>query len=243
MFKIIYKYWVYFIFVLVFFLIYPFFVLFIQVRSWHRYGHFMNRIWAFSVLPLCVPMEIERRSLLVKDQSYVFAANHSSYLDIASLMYVLPGYSFFMGKASLGRLPLFGYMYRNLYILLDRRSVESKKEVILRSQQEIQNGNNLAIFPEGTIPKDNAPQMIEFKDGAFKIAIQQQVPIVPITMPYNHIILADDRTFTPRYHKLKIIIHEPIPTVGMTENDIAALKKKTYDIIHEELKKHNPHLQ
>jgi 1-acyl-sn-glycerol-3-phosphate acyltransferase len=78
--------------------------------------------------------------------------------------------------------------------------------------------------------------MGEFKDGAFRAAIEKQIPIVPVTIPYNWIILPADQ-FLLRWHPLKVIFHEPIETTGLTLQDVDALKEKVFRIIDEELKR------
>ena len=80
--------------------------------------------------------------------------------------------------------------------------------------------------------------MAQFKDAAFRIAIEKQIAIVPVTIPYNWIILPDNE-FVLHWHKLKVIFHEPIVTTGLTMNDIGKLKHKLRRIITEELKRHN----
>jgi len=113
---------------------------------------------------------------------------------------------------------------------------------MVKCSQAIENNISVALFPEGTIPKHDNPKLIPFKDGAFRIAIEKQVPIVPVTLPHNWKILPDDGKWLIHRHLMKLIIHEPIETTGMTLEDVDKLKEKTYQIIHEELKKHNPGL-
>lgn len=237
----LYRAWVVFWFIIAFLCLYPFFVLFIQRESWKKYGHFCNKIWAHVVFFLCrLPVKLEWRYKPDPNKSYVYCPNHSSYLDIPTLCYSLPGYSVFVGKASLAKVPLFGYMFRNLYIPVDRKNSKSKYNTIQMGFEMIDKGRSLSIFPEGTIPKSHGPVMIPFKDGPFRIAVEKQIPIIPITIPYNWIILPDDGKFLPRRHLMKTIIHEPLETKGLTADDIPELKAKVFAIIEAELKKHNP---
>ena len=97
----------------------------------------------------------------------------------------------------------------------------------------------MVLFPEGTIPTKGAPNMINFKDGAFILAIEKQIPIVPVTIPYNWIILPNMGQKGLTLKKTKFIMHNPISTVGMSEDNVQELKAKTYEIIDKELKKHN----
>ena|SRR6478735_4728080 len=237
----LYRMWVWFWFIVAFLILYPFFVLFIQRESWKIYAHNCNKIWAHVVFFLCnLPVKLEWRFRPDPKKSYVYCPNHSSYLDIPTLCYSLPGYAAFVGKAELAKVPLFGYMFRNLYIPVDRKSSKSKYDTVQAGFKMIDQGRSLSIFPEGTIPKGHGPAMIHFKDGPFRIAVEKQIPIIPITIPYNWIILPDDGKFLPRRHLMKTIIHEPIETLGLTATDIPALKEKVFNIIEAELKKHNP---
>lgn len=232
----IYKIWVWFWFLVVFLMLYPFFLLFTIKETWYPAGHFLNKLWAYIVFTLCfLPVKVEFRFRPKKKTPYIYCPNHASYLDIATLCYALPGYYKFVGKASLAKVPLFGYMFRKLYIAVDRKSQISRYKTMIQSFEAIDKKIGLAIFPEGTIPQQGSPKMISFKDGPFRIAIEKQIPVVPVTIPYNWIILPDDGKFTPHRHLLKTIIHEPIETKGMTNADVDSLKEKTFRIIEKEL--------
>ena len=110
---------------------------------------------------------------------------------------------------------------------------------MVKALEAVDRGRSLAIFPEGTIPKGNHPAMIHFKDGPFRIAVEKQIPIVPVTIPYNWIILPDNGKFVPNRMLMKTVIHEPIETKGMTVDDIDYLKKLTFEIIDKQLKADN----
>lgn len=239
----LFKFWVIFCFIIVFLMIFPFFVLFAQRESWKRYGHFMNKLWAYTVFWSCaLKTDVRYKFKPNGHDQYVYCANHSSYLDIPSLCYALPGYFILMGKASLAKAPLFGYMFTSFYIAVDRSKAKSRAEALKKSQQALDKGYSLAIFPEGTIPRENLPKMIPFKDGAFRLAIEKQVPIVPVAIINNWKILPDDGSFTPRLHPMITVVCEALDTKGLTLDDVNTLKQKTYDSIDKELKQFNPHI-
>ena len=224
-------------------MLFPFFVLFVQRESWKPAGHFLNKIWAHMVFGFCfLPTKIEFRFKPDRKKQYVYCANHSSYLDIPTLCYALPGYFLFIGKASLAKVPLFGYMFSNLYIPVNRNSTKSKYETIQRSLEALDKGRGLAYFPEGTVPRNNNPHMTAFKDGAFRVAIEKQVAIVPVTIPYNWLILPDDGEYVPNRYLMKVIVHEPVETTGLTLDNVDELKNKVYMILDEEIKKQNASL-
>ena len=135
------------------------------------------------------------------------------------------------------QIPLFGYMYKKLHITVDRSSLKSKFNTLKLSMQAIDEGKNLIIFPEGGILTEKDPVIGRFQDGAFRVAIEKQIPIVPVTIPYNWIILPPNE-FLLRWHRLKIVFHEPISTAGLGSSDIEDLKQKVFQVIQDELTKH-----
>jgi 1-acyl-sn-glycerol-3-phosphate acyltransferase len=122
-------------------------------------------------------------------------------------------------------------------ILVDRKSVTGSHRAFLKAEQEIDKGHCVALFPEGTIaPK--APQMLPFKNGAFKLAIEKQVPIVPVTFINNWNLLEDKAFWKSRCRPgvATVVIHPYIETKGMTEEDLLSLKTKVFEIINQPLK-------
>jgi 1-acyl-sn-glycerol-3-phosphate acyltransferase len=84
------------------------------------------------------------------------------------------------------------------------------------------------------------PHMGRFKDGAFRAAIEKQIQIVPVTIPYNWIILPDAKYMLINWKPLKLIFHEPIDPLAFELKDVDELKEKVYSIIDTELKKYFP---
>ncbi|WP_240676230.1 lysophospholipid acyltransferase family protein [Botryobacter ruber] len=237
----IYTTWCVTWFVMPFVVTYPLQLFFIRKKEWYRYVHSINRFWSSSALRMFLaPLKVEWRMQFSKEEQYIFTPNHSSYLDIPLVLHTIPGYLNFVGKSSLCKVPLWGKVYEKLYISVDRKSAVSSAKSYIKSVKSLEEGRNLVIFPEGTIPPTAGEQLLAFKDGPFKLAIEKQLPVVPVTMPYNHRFLPDvDGKFIVRWHPLKIVVHEPIPTAGMTLQDLPLLKEKVYHIIQQEITKHN----
>lgn len=145
----------------------------------------------------------------------------------------------FVGKNSISKVPLFGYMYRKLHILVDRSNMRSKYETLSRSIDALDRGISLTIFPEGGIKTTNPPAMSPFKSGAFKAAIENNTLIVPVTMAYNWIFLPDDNKFLPNHRRLKIVYHEAIDPVDYSIKSVNELSNRVFNIIAEELKRSN----
>ena len=227
-------------FVLPFVLIFPLFVIFLQRKAWTNHAFRIHRWWSKAFFTLSgISYEIEYLKELDPNRTYIFCPNHFSYLDIPSM--VRNRFIFaFMGKDDMQKIPMFGYMYKRMHITVDRERLKSRYGALIKAAEVLDEGRSLTIFPEGGIFTKDPPRMVAFKDGAFRLAIEKQVDVVPVTIPYNWIILPDDDKFLlNRSKKMKVIFHEPISTKGMNLNNINELKNKSFDIINEELRKHN----
>ncbi len=134
-------------------------------------------------------------------------------------------------------IPAFGFMYRRLHITVDRSKLKSRYSTLVKSLKALDDGKSLVIFPEGGIVTERDPIIGPFKDGAFRASIEKQIPIVPVTIPYNWIILPADE-FLMRWRPLKIIFHEPIDPSGYTMERIEEYKQRVRFVIEEELKLH-----
>lgn len=225
------------IFVILFILALPFFMVPILFPSQYQWTGIINRVWAHIFWTLIfIPYEIDMRFSPEKDARYIFCPNHFSYMDIPS-MGLNPINSIFVGKNDMESIPFFGFMYRKLHITVNRNSVKSRYETLLNARKAVNEGKSLMIFPEGGIISSHPPTMARFKDGAFRTAIEQQIPIVPVTIPFNWIILPDG-TFLLKRHRMKVIFHTPILTNDMELKDISELRNKTFEVIQQELLKH-----
>ena len=228
-------------FVMPFVVTYPFQAVLIRRQRWYPHVHGINRFWSSSALRMFLaPIKVEWHMRFDRKKQYIFTPNHSSYLDIPLLLHTIPGFINFVGKSSLTKVPLWGKVYEKLYIAVDRKSAISSAKSYIQSVRTLEQGRNLVIFPEGTIPPTAGEELLPFKDGPFRLAIEKQLPVVPVTMPYNHKFLPDlNGKLKVRWHPLKIVIHEPIETTGMTLQDLPALKERVHSIIQTEITKHN----
>ena len=225
------------VFGVLFFLSLPFLAIPMYFPRQHKITGIVNRWWArLLFFFIGIPVKTEYRAKLDARKRYIFCPNHFSYLDIPTAGMVSQNV-IFVGKTGIERIPLFGRMFGKLHITVDRSKLKSRYESLKRSMEAIDQGKNLVIFPEGGIVTQKDPGMGPFKDGAFRIAIEKQIAIVPVTIPYNWIILPPDQ-FLLRWHKLKVVFHEPIETTGMTLADVDGLKRKLFTIINQELKHH-----
>lgn len=227
------------VFIILFFIFFPLFLIPIAFPGQYKLTGVLNRWWAYGLFTLVgIPWKREIRGTLDPEKQYIFCPNHFSYIDIAA-MGLNPVNSIFVGKSAMEKIPLFGFMYRKLHITVDRSKLSSKYGSYTKSLSALDEGKSLMIFPEGGITSTKPPHMSRFKDGAFRLAIQKQIPIVPVTLPYNWIILPDTMPMLLRWKKLHLVFHEPIEPAEFTSGDVEALKNRVYDILDGELKKYN----
>lgn len=216
-----------------------FFLLLIPIifpKKFRLVGKF-NRWWGTALLTLVgIPFDIEYRERLNRRKQYIFCPNHCSYMDIVTLG-LNKHDTVFVGKNDLKNIPLFGFMYSKLHITVDRAKLKSRYITLVKSLKAIDQGKSLVIFPEGGIVSKYPPAMGEFKDGAFRAAIEKQIPIVPVTIPYNWIILPPDQ-FLLHWKRMKVIFHEPIDPSIYTLKDLHILKARVKNTIENELYNH-----
>jgi len=228
----------FFIFSLLLVLLFPLLLIPIIFPAQFKLTGIINRWWAkLLFIFVFLPYEAECRSKLDPKRTYIFCSNHFSFLDIPA-MGLNPINAIFVGKSSVEKVPLFGFMYRKLHITVDRASLRSRGNTVLNSLKAIDEGKSLIIYPEGGMATTQPPRMSHFKDGAFRAAIEKQIPVVPVTIPFNWIILPEHPL---RLHrgKVKVIFHEPIETKGMTNDDVRKLKDEVYSVIASELEIQN----
>ncbi len=222
------------IFCILFLLVFPLLLIPIIFPSRFQLVGVFNRWWARLLLILVgIPYHLEYRQKLNPAQQYIFCPNHFSYMDIATLG-LNKHDTVFVGKNDMKRLPLFGFMYSRLHITVDRARLKSRYNTMVRSLQALDQGKSLVIFPEGGIVSEHSPEMGPFKDGAFRAAIEKQIPIVPVTIPFNWIILPADK-FLLHWKPMKAVFHEPIDPSDYTMKELHVFKAKVRGVIENEL--------
>lgn len=200
----------------------------------------VKRLWARTICVLTfVKIRVKGKKNLPK-KPYVICANHASYLDIVIMFCIIPETFLFLGKAELLKWPIVRVFFKNMDIPVDRSNKVKAAHSIELTKLAVQKGYSIAIFPEGLIPDERIPQMRRFKNGAFTLAISQQVPIVPITFETNWKLFSHHGDLfgkgSPGF--TKTIIHKPIQTKGLTDKDLVSLSNQTFDVIEAPLLKH-----
>ena len=178
-------------------------------------------------------VQVDSQAEIDPQKSYIIIGNHTSMMDIMALLQIIRLPFVFVGKKELSKLPVFGYLYRKSNIMVDRQSPKSRKEVYNQVQKFIQKGNSIAIYPEGGVP-DPEVLLAPFKNGAFRMAIEHQLPIIPMVYLDNKRKFPYD-LFKGSPGKLRVKILPVIQTEGLTLEDMPALKDFAYKLIYNEL--------
>jgi 1-acyl-sn-glycerol-3-phosphate acyltransferase len=214
------------------------FILF-TILSEKTYSLFFKiaRLWARVILiGMGFRYSIKGTENFEEGKSYMLVANHTSMTDIMLMLLAVKNHPFvFVGKKELVNIPIFGFIYKRVCILVDRENSKSRFAVFERAQKRIQQGLSICIFPEGGVP-DESILLDEFKDGAFRIAIDHQLTIIPITF-YDNKKRFSYTFFSGSPGKMRAKIHPPIETIGKTMDDKLHIKQQVRDIILTELQK------
>lgn len=177
----LYRVWFYILITLPIVLLFPVLLLSIARRSWYPMFFRLAQFWArFIIFGMGFIPKITRLEDTVKGKSYMYIANHTSMADIMLMLHSVQNPFVFVGKKELARVPLFGFFYKRTCILVDRSDAKSRLAVLERAQQRLAQGLSICIFPEGGVPEDLDLVLDTFKDGAFRLALDQQIPIVPM---------------------------------------------------------------
>jgi 1-acyl-sn-glycerol-3-phosphate acyltransferase len=232
----IWRVWFYIVMLIPILVMLPFLVASILTESGYPYFFKMSRVWAKCVLfGMGFYYKVEKVQKLDRKKSYMFVANHTSMSDIMLMLAVVDNPFVFVGKMSLAKIPLFGFFYKRTSILVDRSCSKSRMEVFNEAQKRIDRGLSICIFPEGGVPLDESLILDNFKDGAFRLAIEHELPIVPLVFPDNKKRLS--YTFysgSPGLMRVKILPY--VETIGRTSvTDRREIREEIRDLIYNEL--------
>lgn len=234
-FWVLYRVWFYILVAIPIIVLFPFLLLSILKESWYPYFFKLARIWAwFILLGMGFNVKIAILQRPDKDKSYMFVANHTSMADIMLMLVAVKNPFVFVGKKELAKIPLFGFFYKRTCILVDRSSPKSRQAVFMRAQRRLQSGLSICIFPEGGVPEEHI-ELDTFKDGAFRLAINHKIPVVPISF------LDNKKRFSYTLcsggpGKMRVKIHEFFETKTLSIEDTRALNEKIRAVILQDLK-------
>lgn len=231
----IYHIWFYLLVTVVTVVLFPVLAISILKQSWYPFFFKIARLWSALIIygMLCRPV-IKREIRYEKGKSYLFVANHTSMLDIMLMFYATKNPFVFVGKKELAKFPLFGFIYKRTCILVDRGNNKSRVEAFRNAEKRLQKGLSICIYPEGGVPDDYNLILDQFKDGAFRLAIEHQIPIAPMTfydnkkrLPYNF--------FKGFPGKMRVKQHQIVSTKQLEPSDRKSLKNEVRQLILNEL--------
>ncbi len=196
--------------------------------SWIGYAFLKAWSLIFSILTF-IHYSVQGKENFKKGNSYIYVSNHTSFLDIPGVCLTIPGEFRPLAKKELLKLPVFGMIARGATIIVDRSSAESRKKSIDKLKQALKEGINILLFAEGT--QNRSKEVLQpFHDGAFRIAIDTQQPIIPIVI-IGAGELMPPGTIHLKPGKIKIVVGKEIQTAGLTVSDSNALKTQTFQIM------------
>ena len=191
-----------------------------------NFGHRCARAWSWLIVKTSgVTIDVEGLEKLDRSRSYIFAANHQSIYDIPILFTSLPFQLRIISKDSIGRIPFMGWhLSRTGHVLVDR--ARPGAGVVKKMARLVAAGHSLIVFPEGTRSTDGT--VARFKAGSFLIALQSQLPIVPISLiGSRHVMFRGEVTVRPRH--VTVIVHDPVETAGLPRDAARELTETVRD--------------
>jgi 1-acyl-sn-glycerol-3-phosphate acyltransferase len=230
----IWRIWFYLLVIIPILIMMPLLVIAISKEKYHPYFYKLARIWAYIIyFGMGFRYNKEMKQFVDAKKSYMFIANHSSMMDIMLMFILLKNPFVFVGKIELSKMPVFGFIYKRTAIMVDRSSPESRRAVFEDANRRIKQGTSICIFPEGGVP-DRSVLLDSFKKGAFRLAIEHQLPIVPITFcslkkyyPFEW--------FSGKPANIKVTFHEHIEVTGLTLGDVNQIKDEAWELLHKNL--------
>lgn len=169
-----------------------------------------------------------------KSKSYIFVSNHISYLDAAIIPKAYRQPIRPLGKVEMSKVPVFGFIYRNAIVTVDRSSAANRANSVRILKSLINKGISVLVFPEGTFNMTTQP-LKDFYDGAFRVAIETQTPVKPVLfldayrrMPYESLL-----SMTPG--RSRIIYLDEIQVTGYTLSDVTLLKDEVFALMERKL--------
>lgn len=169
-----------------------------------------------------------------KGQSYIFVANHISYMDTPTIVRALRKPVRPLGMVEMTKVPIFGFIYKNAIVTVDRSSTANRAKSVQVLKSVLRKGISVLVFPEGNFNETHRP-LAPFYDGAFRIAIETGTPIKPMLFLDNYDRMHYSSVFSLNPGRSRCVFLDEIPTVGLTLKDTAWLKEKVHQAMWQKL--------
>lgn len=191
---------------------------FLQVathRRWPTAANFKRNAarWGRTILRgMGVSVDVTQRAPLGAGRPYIFISNHQNLIDILALAAALPHPFGFLAKAELARVPFLGMALRNsASVYIDRSNREKAIESLRAAGRQIRGGHSVLFFAEGA--RSYGPDVQPFKKGAFHVALEAGVPVVPVTVLDSYRLM-DERGYAARPGTVHMVVGTPIDVSG-----------------------------
>jgi 1-acyl-sn-glycerol-3-phosphate acyltransferase len=233
-FLLIWRLWFYILLFTTVILMTPFLLVFTFKEEYYHLLWRLVRIWSkVLIYGMGFRLNIQLDEEIEPNKSYMFCPNHASLMDPFVLIVLSKNPIVFVGKQELAKIPIFGFFYKRIVIMVDRSNPESRKKVYEIAKKRLQNGVSMAIFPEGLVPTEDVV-LAPFKKGAFNLAIEFNIPIVA------HVYFDCKRLFSWDVLKggfgvFRVRQHQFISTKELSIDKMEYLKEKTFDVIYNDL--------
>lgn len=169
-----------------------------------------------------------------KHESYIFVANHISYLDAAVIPKTFRHPVRPLGKVEMAKIPVFGTIYKNAIVTVDRTSAGNRAKSVQILKSILRKEISVLVFPEGTFNTTGKP-LKDFYDGAFRIAIETGTPVMPVLFLDMYDRMNYRSIFSLNPGKSRAVFLPEVSVEGLTNNDVGALREKVYTMMEEEL--------
>ncbi|MEO6883984.1 MAG: lysophospholipid acyltransferase family protein [Bacteroidia bacterium] len=200
-------------------------------------GHKVSRFWAkFVYFFLLIRVKISGMEKINPSKTYVFIGNHQSQLDVPIYALACENTVRFLAKAELTKVPFLGYIIKKLYVSVDRNDRKDRSKSIEIMKRTLNENISIFLCPEGTRNRTKEP-LLDFKDGAFRLAIDAQIPLAVLTIIDSKKHHSPMRPLELLPGTIKAIWETPIETKGMTQDDLPALKEQARQLMLKNLLK------
>lgn len=238
-FRKLYIAWVLFVFTFFMILYLPGILLpFILGERYGNISYQFLKLWAWTFSKLNrIPYKIYGKENIHPGKAYIYLSNHTSYLDIPGVCLTVPKQIRPLAKKELLKFPVLGWIIRHASVIVDRSSNESKRKSMEHLKDVLLRGISVLIFPEGTQNRTDQP-LQSFYDGAFRIAIETQQPILPMVILGAGKLMPPKKIFI-QAGTVTIVIRPEIPTQGLTLGDLPHLKEQVRKVMIEMIHHHH----
>jgi 1-acyl-sn-glycerol-3-phosphate acyltransferase len=189
----------------------------------------LTGFWCRVVLKaMGTELTVEGVERIPRDGPVVFYPNHQGDLDILLAVAVIPRQIGFIAKKQAAYLPFLNlWMLAMGCVFIDRGNISQGIKAIAKGTERVRDGRAMCVFPEGT--RSRGPEMLPFRNGAFRLAIRAEAAIVPVTIDGAYKVWEEHHRICSA--AVRVVIHEPIQTAGLSSEERKALPEKVKAVI------------